>query len=250
MHIQKSLADYFFMSRHALHIARQNKEIYALITEYNMTYTEIDAGLTMLENLMNADKKKIELHGKQLEAKKYLQNLFAKVNAIYKSHTGLMKVKYHRNPERLERLMLNVPRERSINGWLRQADTFYANLIKDNDMIDKLDENAISLAVLEASYNQIKQVEQAKNLYRESIGLAQAALEIRDELFAEFDLWMKEFIYICKTALRQQPLLLEALGKIVFSPGYIKHGLSHSLANQIQDRENFDLQIEKQNCKN
>jgi hypothetical protein len=37
---------------------------------------------------------------------------------------------------------------------------------------------------------------------------------------------------------------------LVFSPGYIKHGLSQALSNKIQDSEDFDLQIEKQNSKN
>jgi hypothetical protein len=223
MHIQSSFAEYFFTSRHALKTARKNKKIYSEISKFNMTYTEIDSGLAKLEKLMDADKKKIELHGKQLEARVAFKSIYAKVNTLYMSHVGLMKVKFRKNPERVERLMLNVPRERSINGWLQQADTFYVNLINDADMVSKLTQNAISPDKLTEAHAGIKEVECAKNNYREAIGLSQAAVETRDALFEEFDLWMKEFIYICKMALNQESQLLEALKIKVFSKGYIKH---------------------------
>lgn len=133
-----------------------------------------------------------------------------------------MEIKYHKNPERLERLMLMVPRERSINGWLRQADTFYSNFIQDTEMMNELEENTITLDKLAASHAKIKEVEQAHNSHREAKGLSQAALEVRNSLLEEFDLWLREFIHICKMALRKHPQLLEIFGITVLSKGYVR----------------------------
>lgn len=222
VHPTSSLADYFFSSRHALMTARKNDRVYPLIAEYNMTYERIDAGLAMLDQLMAADNKKTELHGKQLEAGAALKRLLARVNPIYMSHVKLMKIKYRQHPERLERLMLGVPRKRDINGWLRQADTFYANLINDAEMMSNLENNALTPDKLTAYYNDIKEVEKAHNTHREAKGLSQAALETRNNLMTEFDSWMKEFIHICKMSLKEFPQLLLVLGIPLLSKGYVR----------------------------
>ncbi|MCX6583713.1 MAG: hypothetical protein NT166_26355 [Candidatus Aminicenantes bacterium] len=221
-HIKSTLGDYFFKARHALNTARKNDRVYPLIAEYNMTYQKIDSGLALLEKLMAADKHKTELHGKQLEARVALQHLLAEVRPVYMSHVKLMETKYRKNPERLERLMLMVPRERSMNGWLRQADTFYSNLIHDAEMMDRLEENTITLDKLTASHAKIKKVEQAYNNHGEAKGVSQDALEARNVLLEEFDLWFNEFLRICKIALRKHPQLLEVLGITVLSKGYVR----------------------------
>jgi len=221
-HIKNSLADYFFKARHALNTARKNDRVYPLIAEYNMTYQKIDFGLALLEKLMDADKHKTELHGKQLEAHVILKNLLTEVRPVYMSHVKLMETKYRKNPERLERLMLLVPRERSMNGWLRQADTFYSNLIQDAEMMDRLEENTITLDKLTASHTKIKEVEWAYNNHSEAKGVSQDALEARNVLLEEFDLWFNEFLRVCKIALRKHPQLLEVLGITVLSKGYVR----------------------------
>lgn len=221
-HIKCTLGEYFFKARHALHAAKKNDQIYPLIAEYNMTYQKIDSGLALMDKLMNANKHKIESHGKQLEARCDLQNLFSEVRPVYMSHIKLMEIKYRKNPERLKRLMLLVPRERNINGWLIQADTFYSNLIQDAEMINKLEENAITLDNLTASHAKIKEIETASTRHREAKGLSQVASEARDILLEEFDLWFSEFLHICKMALRKQPQLLEILGITVLSKGYTR----------------------------
>lgn len=46
--------------------ARNDKNIYSLIVEYNMTAERIEEGLTMLDNLVTTDRNKTEFHGLQL----------------------------------------------------------------------------------------------------------------------------------------------------------------------------------------
>lgn len=219
---KSSLADYFFKSRQALNISQKNTKIYSLILEYNMTKENIAVGLAKLDILMTADKLKTEARGKQLEFRIAMETLFAEVHPVYMSHVKLAKVKVQRVPERVARLMLLEPRKTRINDWLRQSDTFYTNLVVDTEMVAQFETNAITVEKLTASHLRVKEVEQAYNAYQEAKGLAQAALEERDALLEDFDAWMKEFIVICKIALRKYPQLLEALGIVVLSKGYVR----------------------------
>jgi hypothetical protein len=222
LYSKSSLADYFFNSRHALNISQKNAKIYSLISDYNMTTENIAIGLDKLDKLMTADKLKTEARGKQLELRVALETLFAEVHPVYMSHVKLAKVKVQRVPERVARLMLLEPRKTRINDWLRQADTFYTNLLLDTEMVAQFETNAITVEKLNASNMRIKEVEQAYNAYNEAKGIAQEALEARDVLLEDFDAWMKEFIVICKIALRKYPQLLEALGIVVLSKGYVR----------------------------
>jgi hypothetical protein len=219
---RSSLADYFFNSRQALKIAKKNAKIYALISEYNMTTENIDAGMAMLDGLMEADKKKIEARGKQLEFRVNLEMIFSEVHPLYMSHVKLAKIKCQGNVERVGRLMLLEPRKTRINDWLRQADTFYSNLVADTEMMTRLNGSAITQEKLTTAHGRIKEVEQAHNDYIEAKGISQSLQEGRDILLDEFKIWMNEFITVCKIALRQYPQLLEILGITILSKGYVR----------------------------
>lgn len=217
-----SLQDYFFNSQVALTNAKNNEKIYPLISAYNMTTGKIDQGLTTLQKLMTLDYAKTVAHGKQLEARAALYKLLAEAHPTYMEHMNFTKLKCLKNPARLGRMMLLAPRERTLNGWLRQAETFYTNLLDDTEMVTELETNAITLDKLNTAHTKIIQVEQANSAYNDTKGIAQNALEERDAVLAEFDLWMKEFIYICKVALRDHKQLLESLKIQVLSRGYVR----------------------------
>jgi hypothetical protein len=215
-----SLADFFHNSRKAMVNARDDKRIYSLIVEYNMTGERIEEGLTMLDNLVTADKNKTELHGLQLMARADLKRVFAEANPVYMEHVNFMKLHCRKDPAQLARLLLEVPRTRVINGWIRQADTFYTNLLLDPGLSGRLAVNAITVEKLQAGHENVGRVSQARIKYTEAIGMAQVATDQRNRLLAEFKYWMREFIYVCKVALKDQPQLLEVLGIQVLSDGY------------------------------
>jgi len=219
---KSSLQDYFFNSQVAMTNAKNNEKIYPLISAYNMNTEKIDQGLAKLTLLMKLDKAKTIAHGKQLEARAALYKLLAEVHPVYMEHVNFTKLRCLKSPARLGRMMLLVPRERSLNGWLRQSDTFYDNLLLDTEMVTELETNAITVDKLTAAQAKIAEVQQANSAYNDTKGIAQDALEARDALLAEFDLWLKEFIYVCKVALRNHKQLLESLKIQVLSKGYVR----------------------------
>ncbi|MDQ1353870.1 MAG: hypothetical protein QG657_4177 [Acidobacteriota bacterium] len=213
-------ADFFQNSRKALVNARDDKNIYSLILEYNMTAERIEEGLTKIDNLVTADRNKTELHGLQLLAREEMKRVFAEANPLYMEHVAFTKLHCREESAELAKLLLNEPRTRVINGWIRQADTFYSNLFHNPGLIERLAVNAVTVEKLQAGHEKVMRVSQARVKYTEAIGMAQVATDQRNRLLAEFKYWMREFIYVCKAALKNQPQLLEVLGIQVLSNGY------------------------------
>lgn len=219
---RSSLQDYFYNSDVALTNAVEDKKIYQLISAYNMTDVRIGEGHAMLTQLINLDKIKTEAHGKQLEARAALYKLWDEVHPGYMEHVNFTKLKCMKSPDRLGRMMLLGPRQTVLNGWMRQAETFYSNLLLDTEMVTQLEVNAITVDKLTAAQAKVKEVQRANTVYQDTKGIAQDALEVRDALLAQFELWLKEFIYVCKVALRDNKQLLESLKIQVLSKGYVR----------------------------
>ena len=234
---KNSLQDYFYNSDVALTNAVENKTIYQLISEYNMTETRIAEGHAMLDQLIALDKAKTEAHGKQLEARAALYKLLAEVHPGYMEHVNFIKLKCQKNPERLGQMMLQVPREKVLNGWLRQADTFYTNLLVDTELVTWLEVNAITVEKLTTAQAKIKEVQKANALYHDTKGIAQNASEARDALLAEFELWLREFVYVCKMALKENKQLLESLKIQILSKGYVRQKSEPQSPDQVKAKK-------------
>jgi len=222
MHKTSRLADFLINSGNALVNARDNKKIYPLIAKYKMTDKRINLGLALLKKLVACDKKKTEAHGIQLEARAEVRRVFAEVHPVYMEHVGFVRLYCRREPGRLAGMLLQEPRKKHVSGWFRQADTFYSNLLVDEELLGRLKVNGVTAVELKAGHANVKKVAQADIAYKDTIGRAQDAKENRDALRVEFTAWMKEFLYIYKVALREHPQLLESLGIRELSAGYTR----------------------------
>ncbi len=222
MYKTSRLADFLINSEKALVNARDNKKIYPLIAKYKMTDKRINQGLALLEKLVASDKKKTEAHGIQLEARDEVRRVFAEVHPVYMEHVGFVRFYCRREAGRLASMLLQEPRKKHISGWLRQADTFYSSLLGDAELLSRLKANALTVGELKTGHANVKKVAQADIAYKDAIGRAQDAKENRDIVQAEFTAWMKEFLYICKVALREHPQLLESVGIQELSAGYTR----------------------------
>ncbi len=219
---KSSLEDYFQNSRIALINARDNKRIYPLISAYNLTAEKLESNLTVLDKLVAADKEKTAAHGAQLLARNYLVTLLEETHPVYMEHANFAKLICRTNTARLANMMLLTPREKNVNGWIRQADTFYTNMFLDTELIASLEASSITADKLNANSEKVKAVSTALVKYQEAIGEAQASTARRNKLMEEFDFIMTEFIFICRMALKKEPQLLEILKISVLSAGYVR----------------------------
>ena len=219
---KSSLEDYFQNSRIALTNAKDNQRIYPLISGYNLTSERLVGGLTLLGQLIAADKEKTEAHGAQLMARNNLVKLLEEAHPVYMEHANFAKLHCRANAARLAHMMLLTPRENNVNGWLRQTDTFYTNVFLDTELVTSLEASSITAAKLNANFEKVKAVASASVKYQEAIGEAQAATARRNKLMEEFDFLMTEVIFVCRVALKNEPQLLEILKISVLSAGYVR----------------------------
>lgn len=219
---KSSLEDYFQNSKTALTNAKVNNKIYPLISAYNLTSEKLENGLSLLAQLVAADKAKIDAHGSQLVARNTLVKLLEEAHPVYMEHANFAKLYCRTNTARLARMMLLTPREKNVNGWIRQTDTFYTNVFLDPELITSLEASTITADKLNANYEKVKAVDAASIKYQEAIGLAQTATAKRNKLMEEFDFYMTEVIFIFRVALKNEPQLLEILKISVLSAGYVR----------------------------
>lgn len=219
---KSSLEDYFHNSRTALTNARDNQRIYSLISAYNFDTAKLEQGLTLLDRLVAADKAKTDSHGLQLVARRTMLKLLEETHPVYMEHANFAKLHSRTNTARLSRMILFTPKESNVNNWLRQTDTFYTNIFLDPDLLASLESSTITAEKLTANYEKVKTITAASIKYQETIGLAQTATAARNKLIEEFNFFMKEFIFVCRVALKNEPQLLEILKITVLSAGYFR----------------------------
>ncbi|UCH98103.1 MAG: hypothetical protein JSV88_14970 [Candidatus Aminicenantes bacterium] len=214
------LEDYFANSRLAINNVKNNTEVRELLNPFNVDDARFETGIALLDSAFEKETILIEKRGLQLTAKSDMKRLLNETHPIYMKHVRFTKLAVRGNTEKLVGLGLIVPRKKNINGWLKQTQIFYANVVKDDEVMQYLARNGITLEELNATKQKVLEVALANEKHKEAIALVQDAVVERDDALEEFDFWMDEFIVICKEGLKDRPQLLEMLGINVLSKGY------------------------------
>jgi hypothetical protein len=111
------------------------------------------------------------------------------------------------------KLTLNEERKRSFSGWLAQANTFFSNLLSDQNALTKYGQYNTPLAAVNAAKALVNAAEQANIIQAKETGEAQQATKERDEKMDALDSAMSEFYALAELACEDAPDLLEMLDR-------------------------------------
>lgn len=191
----------------------------ALLTE-GWDETILNQGLEFHRKAQELFEKQIKEKGEQVDARRKYEKLFAEMNEIYKMHMKFCRVYLSKNKTGLKELTLDVPREKTINGWIMQAKAFYANLLANDELITGLGMFAINRQKLEDAQTKLFGLEQAKEDHDIETGEAQDATRNRDEAVEEAYGWASAYQVVLKLVLRERPEQLEKVRIKHYSDGY------------------------------
>lgn len=208
--------------KRALDVAIMDAIIKAALLAQGWDDTILNRGLQLHQTAHTLYVQQIKEKGEQVVAYKKFEALFDEVNEMYMYHIKLCRIVCRKNKAKLKELTLNVPRERTINGWLIQAKAFYANVLKDEELITQLSIYVITREILEAGEQKIFELETAKEQHDIETGEAQDATRLRNEAVEEANQFAIAFIAICKIALKDRPEQLEKMRIKHYSDGYKK----------------------------
>jgi hypothetical protein len=111
------------------------------------------------------------------------------------------------------KLTLNQERKRTFSGWLAQADTFFSNLLSDEDALAKYGQYNTPPEAVNAAKALVYAAEQANIIQAKETGEAQQATKDRDEKMDALDSAMSEFYALAELACEDAPDLLEMLDR-------------------------------------
>jgi len=190
----------------------ENPEIMKKLEKLNYTKKMVQEGNAHINKIEMLGVQQDDGHGLQKSATLQLRAAKTEAHTLYMRHLSIARIALSQHPELWDVLKLKGVRKQAISGWIRQTSAFYNNISRVQDIMDKhgvtADEVAQGKAMIEAiaSY----QVQQSKGKSQK-----QQATQERQEARKALQLWMRDFLYIARYALKDNKQQLEALGQVV-----------------------------------
>ncbi|MEK6478443.1 hypothetical protein WJR50_12945 [Catalinimonas sp. 4WD22] len=153
----------------------------------------------------------INLYGDKQEIASQLKSQEQEAFDTFMDHVATVKYVFRKEPSTLAKF--NVQKvSRSVKVWVQQANFFYT---KAEEYADILSAQGLSAEVLAQTKAMVQAVADARNQRMMRKGEAEEATRMRNESIKALKIWMRDFRYIARIALKDSPQLLEALGIVV-----------------------------------
>ena len=92
---------------------------------------------------------------------------------------------------------------------------FYKEVLPDQAILDSLSKMNVTREEIDEANNLISELIAAQTLFEQRMGDAQNTTKVKDAAMRKNRKWMSTFYKTARIALKDQPQLLEALGKVV-----------------------------------
>nr|WKN36455.1 hypothetical protein K4G66_29260 [Tunicatimonas sp. TK19036] len=169
-------------------------------------------GQAILEKIDQLTDERHQQDGNKLQASQTLQVNRKNAHVLYMRHVRLARLVFGDSIEKQRPLKIDVPRQKSLAGWLEQAATFYRNAPA---YIGELSKVGITIEELQQGDAMVQAVAQARIKQAHGTSAVQRLSKQRLTAFEELHAWLKDFRYIARYAFQDDPQQLEAFGMVV-----------------------------------
>jgi hypothetical protein len=204
-----------------LHIIRigvlgvlNSPEIQEKLAALGYTYERMAEGMRMLESAEQVVAMNIEYYSDQYTSTSELRTKWAAAYSVYMITLKVVRVAFKGQVDKLARFRANGERNRSLSGWLNDANIFYTNLLNSPEAIEKMFSYGYSVDRLQKEQQAVSEVEKLHSMQLSEKGKAQQSTVERDKVIDQITNWYSDFRAIARIALYDKPQLLEALGII------------------------------------
>lgn len=192
--------------------ALSDSSIQLTLKSFNYTPEKIAQGTVLLQNARAADARNAKEYGEQYAATELLEKEMQEASILYDVSLRVARIAFKKDRDAQKSLMLNGRRSGSINGWIRQADVFYRNILESETLMSRMAEFGRTREVLETEYKEVNDVARAFASQKKEMGDAVRSTEERDNRMEELEEWMSDFIGIIRIAFAKSPEALRKLG--------------------------------------
>jgi len=187
------------------------------LLEYGYTNDRLRQGLDLVQHTETLTWRTDKAYGQSRQATRTLDEARTAAHRAYIKTLKIARIAFDADGRADTALKLSGPRKQSVDGWLDQASTFYANLAADQTLGDGLRLYGYTAAKLNAEAVLVERVRQTLQIQAREAGEARKATSDRDQKLAELRAWVKKFRTVVKVAFSEDPQELEKLGIVVLN---------------------------------
>ncbi|NLW46023.1 MAG: hypothetical protein GXY86_01600 [Firmicutes bacterium] len=182
------------------------------LAAYGYSGETLATGKTLFEEAMALQNTQKKEYGDQVAATSELNDIWETADQQYMKTLKIARVAFQDHPKADKAVVLFGRRKESLSGWLAQAQTFYANILKDTDLMNALALYGYTTEKLQQESDLLSQITVKNQQQKKEMGEAQASTQARDEKIDELAKWISNLRAVAKVALADDPQQLEKLG--------------------------------------
>ncbi|MBI9034671.1 MAG: hypothetical protein JEZ03_09400 [Bacteroidales bacterium] len=182
---------------------------------FGYTEAKLQAALAMIVEARQLANQQLTEYAEQYQATENVYTAWDASNKVYVNSLRIARIAFRKNIQAQTALMLNGRRNASLNGWLEQATTFYANMLPNAVYMAAMSEFGFTPERLQEEHAMMQNVRELNQNQQKEKGEAQHATLARDAKVEELADWMHDFFAIARIALADNPQWMEKLGVVV-----------------------------------
>lgn len=202
-------------ARLAVESVLQNKPLQRQLKTVGFTLEKVTEGKIRYEKVRMMRQTMKQGYGSQYASTDSLYAAQEKANQLYKKHIKVARIAIPKENRNVwSRLELAGTRQRSLTGWLRQAEGFYANVQEASPWMTAYGVSQEELMQAEAMVQAVAAARVRQNDTRHS---AKQGTQQRNEALAALNAWKREYKQAIRYAFHDNKQQMEASGAVVFS---------------------------------
>lgn len=187
-------------------------EVQGYLSVFGYDEAALNSAKALLENASGLNQAQLKEYGDQFSATEMLNAKMSSAQAEYIRFVKVSRVAFKNESASYQKLGLTGARNRSLSGWLSQAEKFYTNALEDSAIMARLAKFGTTQDKLISCQQLVSDTKQAVFNQKKEMGEAQQATLARDEAVDSLNDWLSDFIAISRIAFEEKPQLLEKLG--------------------------------------
>lgn len=205
--------DYILFYQLLIENIQNNAEVQNIVSTIGYDAEKMQEGRELLDKTLQAFNMQILETADKLEATDDLSELRETVHKNYMKALKIARVVFDDDIKAQTALMLNGKRKTKLAGWLLQVNTFYQNLLsEENNFIGKMAARGQSYEKLSTDYVLVMQITGLSVKKKVEKGEAKQATKRKNEAFDELKKWANELVQIAKVTFEDSDESLDKLG--------------------------------------
>ncbi len=208
----RSIADKIMAAETKVNNTLAYPEILAKVAVFGYSELVMQEGRVLVEEVKILNQHQDLKYGEQKAATQRVRELWGEAKRKYADLISFCRLAMRNDTLAIRALNLDGQRKESLTGWLKEANSFYGNLIESAEFQGKLARFNITEEIISEHREALEELNAAVTQQDKEMGDAQESTKLRDIKLDEMEEWIHDFTVVARIALADEQQWLEKLG--------------------------------------